>query len=162
MSAADVDPELRVLFVCYGNTCRSPLAEGVFRRKVELEGLGDRVTVDSAGTNPPGEGGAPHPLSCAVAKRNEVDIDRLASRRFVPADFERFDRIVVMDRMNRRDVLRSARDERDRAKVRLLRDGDGEVTDPIFGGIDEYETAYEQIDEACELLLADVREELGA
>ena len=154
--------DVRVLFVCYGNTCRSPLAEGVFRRKVELAGLGDRITVDSAGTNPPGEGGAPHPLSCAVARRNDVEIEYLRSRRFTPADFDRFDRIVVMDEMNRRDVLRSGRDESDRAKVRLLRDGDGEVADPIFGGEDEYETAYAQIDEACDLLLAEVSRELVA
>jgi protein-tyrosine phosphatase len=153
-------PDVRVLFVCYGNTCRSPLAEGVFRRKVELAGLADRVTVDSAGTSPPGEGGAPHPLSRAVARRNEVEIDHLRSRLFVAADFERFDRIVVMDSMNRRDVLAQARNEQDRAKVRLLRDGDGEIADPIFGGEDEYEQAFAQIDEACELLLADVRAEL--
>ena len=150
-----------MLFVCYGNTCRSPLAEGVFRRKVERAGFGDRVAVDSAGTNPPGEGGAPHPLSCAVAKRNDLEIDELRSRRFVPDDFDRFDRVVVMDGMNRRDVLRLARDDRDRAKVRLLRDAEGEVADPIFGGEEEYERTYAQIDEACELLLAEVRSELG-
>jgi protein-tyrosine phosphatase len=152
--------EVRVLFVCYGDTCRSPLAEGVFRRKVELAGLADRVTADSAGTNPPGEGGPPHRLSCAVAKRkSDIDIGHLRSRRFTPADFDRFDRIVVMDEMNRRDVLRSARGESDRAKVRLLRDADGEVADPIGRGEDEYVRTYEQIDEACERLLAELRTE---
>lgn len=150
-----------MLFVCYGNTCRSPLAEGVFRSKVEREGLGDRIDVDSAGTNPPSEGGAPHPLSCAVARRNDIGIDHLRSRRFVTADFDRFDRVVVMDAMNMRDVAGRARSERDRTKVGLLRGADGDVADPIFGGEEEYERAFAEIDEASEQLLGEVRAQLG-
>jgi protein-tyrosine phosphatase len=153
--------DFRVLFVCYGNTCRSPLAEGVFRSKVEREGLGDRIDVDSAGTNPPSEGGAPHGLSCAVARRNDIDIDHLRSRRFATGDFDRFDRIVVMDAMNMRDVVARARSERDRTKVGLLRGADDDVEDPIFGGEEEYERAFAEIDKACEQLLGEVRAELG-
>jgi protein-tyrosine phosphatase len=147
--------DLRVLFVCYGNTCRSPLAEGVFRRKLELAGLDDRIEVDSAGTNPPTSGGPPHPLSCWVASQNGIEIGHLRSRRFVPADLEQFDYVVVLDRVNRRDVLANAGGDTERAKVRLLRDGD--VADPIFGGEADYERAYDQIDEACDRLLAEVR-----
>jgi protein-tyrosine phosphatase len=152
--------EVRVLFVCYGNTCRSPLAEGVFRAKVERAGLAERVSVDSAGTHAPDPGGPPHPLSRAVAARHGLEIGDLRGRRFVPADFERFDRIVVLDRSNRKDVLARARGDHDRAKVRLLRDADGEVADPIFGGDEDYERAYAQIDEACDSLLDEVRAEL--
>ena len=146
-----------MLFVCHGNTCRSPLAEGVFRAKVERAGLGDRVEVDSAGTNPPTSGGSPHPLSCWVASRNGIEIGHLRSRRFAPSDLERFDRIVVLDRANRSDVLALARDDAERAKVGLLRGGDSDVADPIFGGEAEYERAYEEIDEACDRLLDEVR-----
>ena len=153
---------MRVLFVCYGNTCRSPLAEGVFRDKLTGVGLAGRVAVDSAGTHAADPGGAPHPLSVRVAAKYGLDIGDLRGRRFGPADFDRFDRIVVLDRANRRDVLGQARHEHDRAKVRLLRDADGEVADPIFGGDEDYERAYAQIDEACERLLAEVRAELGA
>jgi protein-tyrosine phosphatase len=151
---------MRVLFVCYGNTCRSPLAEGVFRDKVARAGLGERVLVDSAGTNPPQQGGPPHPLSARVAAKYGIDITGLRGRRFVSADFERFDRIVVLDRDNRRDVLALARDDAEREKVRLLREADGEVADPIFGGDEEYERAYAQIVEACDRLLAEVSAEL--
>jgi protein-tyrosine phosphatase len=149
--------EIGVLFVCYGNTCRSPLAEGVFRSKVERAGLGSRVVVDSAGTNPPSEGGAPHQLSCAVARRNDLDIDALRSRRFTPSDFARFDHILVMDGMNKRDVIAQARGEHDQGKVRLLRGADGDVADPIFGGEDEYDRAFREIDAACDELLREVR-----
>lgn len=162
MSEADIEAEVRVLFVCYGNTCRSPLAEGVFRSKVDRAGLASLVVVDSAGTSPPSEGGAPHELSRAVAKRHDIDIDDLRSRRFMPSDFERFDRIVVMDEMNRREVLARARSESDRTKVRLLRGTDGDVADPIFGGEEEYERAFREIDHACDELLLDVRRTLDA
>jgi protein-tyrosine phosphatase len=154
--------EVRVLFVCYGNSCRSPLAEGIFRDKVSRAGLDRRVAADSAGTHAPGAGQPPHPLARRVANRHGLDIDDLRVRRFDAADFDRFDRIVVMDSMNRDDLLAHARDDRDRAKVRLLRDTDGDVPDPISGGEEKYEQAFSQIDEACERLLGDVRGDLSA
>ena len=154
--------DVRVLFVCYGNTCRSPLAEGIFRDKVARAGLAGRVGVDSAGTHAPGAGGPPHPLSRAVAARNRLDIDALRSRRFDAADFDRFDRIVALDAGNMADLVARARDERDRDKVRLLRGDDGDVADPIFGGEEDYERAFAEIDEACERLLRELREELSA
>jgi len=153
--------DVRVLFVCYGNSCRSPLAEGILRDKVSRAGLAARVAVDSAGTSAPGVGTPPHPLACAVAVRHGLNIDDLRARRFGAVDFDRFDRIVVLDRMNRQDVLAQARDDRDRAKVRLLRAAGGDVADPIFGGAEEYERAFAEIDEACERLLAEVRADLG-
>jgi low molecular weight protein-tyrosine phosphatase len=154
------DTELRVLFVCYGNTCRSPLAEGIFRAKLEEAGLLGRVAVDSAGTNPPDVGGPADPRARAVARRHGVDIGDLRGRRFSQHDFGRFDRILVLDRRNRDAVLALARDDIDRSRVRLLRAG-GEVADPIYGSEEDYEAAYKQIDEACEQLLEEVRAALA-
>lgn len=151
--------DVRVLFVCYGNTCRSPLAEGIFRDKVRRAGLHGRVDVDSAGTAAPGAGTPPHPLARAAAGRHGLNIDDLRARRFDAVDFDRFDRIVVLDASNRRDVLAHARDERDREKVRLLR-ADADVADPILGGEQEYERAFAEIDEACERLLSELRAEI--
>ena len=151
--------DVRVLFVCYGNSCRSPLAEGIFRDKVARAGLGERVAVDSAGTHAPGAGSPPHPLARGVARRHGLDIDSLRVRRFDPADFDRFERIVVMDAANRDELLAHA-PEGHREKIRLLRDADGDVPDPIGHGEEEYERAFSQIDEACERLLAEVRAEL--
>lgn len=154
--------DVRVLFVCYGNTCRSPLAEGIFRDKVAHAGLAGRVEVDSAGTDAPGAGGPPHPLSRAVAARHGLDIGAQRARRFEPADFDRFDRIVALDEANMVDLLARASDDGERAKVRLLRGEDGDVADPIYGGEEDYERAFAEIDEACERLLADVRAQLEA
>lgn len=154
-------PELRVLFVCYGNSCRSPLAEGIFRAKLANAGLYGRVAVGSAGTNAGDPGAPPHPRARRVARRHGLNIGDLRARTFEPADFDRFDCIVVLDHHNRDAVLAQARDDRDRERVRLLRDADGEVADPVYGGDEEYERAFEQIDEACDQLLGEVRQRLG-
>jgi protein-tyrosine phosphatase len=156
------EPEVRVLFVCYGNSCRSPLAEGIFRAKLADAGLYGRVTVDSAGTDAGDPGAPPHPRARDVARRHGLNIGDLRARRFDCSDFERFDRIVVLDRMNREAVLAQARNDTDRERVRLLRDADGEVADPIYGGDEDYERAYEQIDEATDRLLDEVRAALTA
>ena len=155
------DPELRVLFVCYGNSCRSPLAEGIFRAKLASAGLYGRVAVDSAGTNAGDPGAPPHWRARSVARRHGLNIGDLRARTFEPADFDRFDRIVVLDHRNRDAVLAQARSDADRARVRLLRDDGGEVADPISGGDDEYERAYEAISEGCERLLEEIRSTLS-
>jgi low molecular weight protein-tyrosine phosphatase len=161
MNARARDPELRVLFVCYGNTCRSPMAEGIFRTKLAQAGLLGRVAVDSAGTNPADVGGPPDRRAQRVASRHGVAIGDLRGRRFERRDFDRFDRILVLDRRNREAVLSLARDDDDRSRVRLLRADDGEVADPIYGFEDDYEAAYRLIDEACGPLLEEVRASLG-
>lgn len=159
--ARDAERELGVLFVCYGNSCRSPLAQGIFRAKLADAGLLGRVVVASAGTKAGDPGAPPDHRARAVARRHGITIGDLRSRRFDPSDFDRFDRIVVLDHRNRDDVLAQARGDEDRARVSLLRDADGEVVDPVYGALDDFERAYAEIDEACDLLLADVRTTLA-
>jgi protein-tyrosine phosphatase len=150
-------PELRVLFVCYGNSCRSPLAEGIFRSKLASAGLLGRVAVDSAGTNAGDVGGAPDWRARRVARNHGIMIGDLRSRRFEREDFDKFDWILVLDRHNRDDVLAVAQSDADRDKVRLLSHVDREVADPVHGDHEDFEHTYRQIDEACEALLADIR-----
>ncbi|MCA9693340.1 MAG: low molecular weight phosphotyrosine protein phosphatase [Myxococcales bacterium] len=157
----------RVLFVCYANVCRSPLAEGVLRHHVDARGLTHRVAIESAGVSAL-VGAPPHPLSVEVARRRGVTLAG-ASRQLRRADLFRFQHVVVLDRFVLAEIHRLcgltpkspplAHDPRER--LRLLRqiadphaDGDAlDVPDPIQRGIDAYERAYRLIDEACRALL---------
>lgn len=152
-----------VLFVCLGNICRSPLAEGVFRHRVNEGGLRDRFEIDSAGTGGWHVGNPPDPRSRAVAEANGLSLDGQAARRVSPDDFDRFDWIVAMDRSNARDLeaLRGEGDtplQRRRARIVLLRDfdpepGDGQVPDPYYGGPGGFDDVYAMIDRSCAGLL---------
>jgi low molecular weight protein-tyrosine phosphatase len=138
------------------------MAEGIFRAKLSEAGLLGRVAVDSAGTDAGDVGGPPDWRARRVARRHRVAIGGLRGRRFELDDFDRFDQILVLDRRNREAVLSLARDDDDRARVRLLRAGDGEVADPVYGTEEDYEAAYRHIDEACGPLLDEVRAALRA
>lgn len=149
-----------VLFVCLGNICRSPLAEGVFLHLVAESGLGDEIVVDSAGTGAWHVGERPDPRSLEVAGRHGIELPGHA-RRVTEADFHRFDRIVAMDRSNLSD-LESLRPEGSDAVLELLRDhdpepGDGEVPDPYYGGDDGFDRVYRMVRRACEVLLDELR-----
>lgn len=149
-----------VLFVCLGNICRSPLAEGVFLHLAAESGLAEEFTADSAGTGAWHIGERPDPRSLEVAKRHGIELPGHA-RRVTEDDFHRFDRIVAMDRSNLRD-LESLRPEGARARLELLRDhdpepGDGEVPDPYYGGDDGFDRVYVMVRRSCEALLDDLR-----
>jgi protein-tyrosine phosphatase len=150
-----------VLFVCYGNSCRSPLAEGITRTKLAAAGLLGRVEVDSAGTDAADVGAAPDWRARRVARSHGVMIGDLRSRRFEREDFDKFDRILVLDRRNRDAVLALAYGDVNRAKVRLLSNIGAEVADPAYGDHEDFERAYREIDAACEALLADIRATLA-
>lgn len=148
-----------VLFVCLGNICRSPLAEGVFLHLAEQANVDDALTVDSAGTGAWHVGERPDPRSLEVAHRHGVELPGHA-RRVTEDDFRRFDRIVAMDRANLRD-LEAIRPDDATAVLELLRDhdpepGDGEVPDPYYGGDDGFDRVYEMVLRSCRVLLEDL------
>jgi protein-tyrosine phosphatase len=152
-----------VLFVCMGNICRSPTAQGVFERLVEREGLEGEVHTDSAGTGSWHVGSPPDERAQESSRRRGIDLSRQRARQFEPKDFDRFDYIVVMDRENYRDVLSHASPENER-KVRLFMDyapeaGVSEVPDPYYGGPDGFERVLDLIEDAAEGLLAGIRAE---
>jgi len=154
-AAADADePRLRLLFVCLGNTCRSPLAEGILRSLLAARDVAD-VEVASAGTSGFTDGLPADPRARRVAREHGVDLREHRARGFRAEDFERFDRIVVFDRGNLETVLGQARSDEDRAKVSLLL-GEGEVADPVAGDRDAFDRTYDEIAAACERLVAEL------
>jgi protein-tyrosine phosphatase len=149
-----------MLFVCLGNICRSPTAEGVFRKLVEREGLADRIEVDSAGTGDRQVGKSPDPRAVEAASKRGVELNGTA-RQVTVADREAFDLIVAMDRQNRADLVRLFGSG---AKVELLRDFSRDdapdVPDPYLGE-DGYDEVLEIIERACGCLLEEVKPAIG-
>lgn len=142
----------KVLMVCLGNICRSPLAEGILQSKVDS----DTVFVDSAGTAGYHVGNPPDPRSVAVAQKYGLDISAQKCRRFSRTDFVEFDFIYVMDRNNFSDIASLARNQEEAEKVKLLLSevnvGINEVPDPYHGDEDGFEDVYQMIDLACEAI----------
>jgi protein-tyrosine phosphatase len=151
-----------VLFVCLGNICRSPLAEGVFRELVRQEGLDARFRIDSAGTSNYHTGEPPDERTVQVAKRRGIVIEH-AARQVSSTDLETFDFVLVMDRENLRKLDRVRGNGSHRAEVRLLRSFDAEaseeleVPDPYFGGPRGFEDVHDMVERACRGLLAHIR-----
>lgn len=143
----------KVLMVCLGNICRSPLAEGILQSKMDS----NLITIDSAGTGSWHVGNLPDKRSIAVAKKHEIDITNQRCRQFRVADFDKFDIIYVMDRYNQQDVLDMARNESDREKVILIL---SEVTsnymidvpDPYHDAEDGFEKVFQMLNEACDVI----------
>lgn len=153
-----------VVFVCLGNICRSPLAEGVFRHLVQERGLADRFEVDSAGTSSYHEGDPPDERSAAVARRRGIELNG-ASRPLSPADLQRFDYVIVMDEENQKAVAKLAAGVSGRAVVRRLREFDPEarddlnVPDPYYGGPTGFERVHDLVERACAGLLTAIVQE---
>lgn len=139
--------------VCLGNICRSPLAHGIMENLVKEKGLD--WNVDSAGTGDWHIGSPPDKRSVAVAQNYGVDISAQCCRQFSIDDFDRFDRIYVMDRMNLRDVLAKASKEKHREKVRLLLNTEV-VPDPYYED-GQFDMVYQMIEKGCRRI---VEEEL--
>jgi protein-tyrosine phosphatase len=146
-----------VLFVCLGNICRSPLAEGVFRHLVEERGLADRFTIDSAGTGAWHVGQPPDPRSTDVAAAHGVALSG-RGRQVRAEDLRRFDVVVAMDRENLRDLQDLLGSTDSHARLHLLREFDPDadqpdVPDPYFDGPTGFETVYRMVRRSCERLL---------
>lgn len=139
--------------VCLGNICRSPLAEGILKSKLDPT----KYQVDSAGTGGWHVGELPDPRSVAVARKNGLDITDQRGKQFSTYDFEQYDHIFVMDNSNYRDVTRLAKDQAERDKVQLILDelfpGENvDVPDPYYGGDQGFDNVYQMLDEACDSL----------
>lgn len=151
---------MNILMVCLGNICRSPLADGLLRKKVLLHGI--PISVDSAGTSSYHIGAAPDSRMRATAKKLGCPIDELRARQFIVEDFDRFDRIFVMDLSNKSNVLSLARNAADEAKVELILNlthpnSNLEVPDPYFGGEKGFLDVFEMLDEATDVLINELR-----
>ncbi len=148
---------MKVLMVCLGNICRSPLAEGILKAKLEARAL-TGWEVDSAGTSHYHSGNPPDDRSVAVGKKYSIDITDQRSRQFRSTDFDRFDLILVMDSSNYNDVKRLATSEQDAGKVKLIMNycapGQNQnIPDPYWGD-DGFEEVYWMLDAACSAIIA--------
>ncbi|MBW4481099.1 MAG: low molecular weight phosphotyrosine protein phosphatase [Tildeniella torsiva UHER 1998/13D] len=147
----------RLLFVCLGNICRSPSAENIMNHLIEQRQLGGRVVCDSAGTAGYHVGSAPDRRMTQAAKTYDIDLVGRA-RQFDPADFDRFDYILAMDRQNYRDIVALDPTGQHRDKVRLMCDfcrthPDKDVPDPYYGGPEGFTYVIDLLLDACEGLL---------
>jgi len=150
----------RLLFVCLGNICRSPMAEGVFRRVAEEEGVLHLFEIDSAGLGDWHVGQAPDTRAQAAARNRGIDISGHSARQVTGADYARFDLLLAMDSSNYAELTQLA-PKPARHKVRRFLDfapqvGTKDVPDPFFGGSDGFDHALDLIEDAARGLLADL------
>ncbi len=149
---------MRILMVCLGNICRSPLAEGILQSKVSAD-----VKVDSAGTAAYHIGELPDSRSIAVAKKYGIDLTNQRARKFTVNDFDTFDLIYAMDESNYQDILTLARNTEDKLKVKLILNevdliSNKSVPDPYYGGSNGFENVYQLLDEACQIIANKIEE----
>jgi protein-tyrosine phosphatase len=158
----DQRPQQALLFVCLGNICRSPTAEGVMRDLLRREGLQGQIRLDSAGTGAWHIGEPPDARATAAARARGIALEG-AARQVRAEDFEDFDLLLAMDGRNVRDLHRLAPDAESSARIRLLREfdplsaGDLDVPDPYHGGARGFEDVLDLVQAACVGLLAEVR-----
>jgi protein-tyrosine phosphatase len=153
---------MKILMVCLGNICRSPLAEGILRQKATERGID--IFIDSCGTSNYHIGQGPDSRSVANAQLNGVDISSLRARQFTVNDFEEFDRIYVMDQSNYQNVISLSTSDMQRKKVALLLNAsypgsNKAVPDPYFGGPDGFQLVFELIEDACNHILDGIESE---
>lgn len=156
---------IKVLFVCTGNICRSPTAEGIFRSLVENDGKAEDITVDSAGVSGWHEGQCPDMRAIQTAQDNGLDISGLCARRVIRDDFKDFDLIIALDRSHL-EALKEMRPQfspaHEKAELRLMMDfapqfKTKDVPDPYYGGAKGFQNVFEMIYAACENLLIEIK-----
>jgi len=143
----------KILMVCMGNICRSPIAEGIMKEIIKEKKL--NAIVDSAGTLDYHQGEAPDPRAIAKAKQHGIDISSLIARPFVVKDFDLFDHIYVMDNQNYKEITALAKTSEQKMKVDFIMnaafpDKNMQVPDPYYGGEQGFENVYQMILKACE------------
>jgi protein-tyrosine phosphatase len=148
---------MKILMVCLGNICRSPLAAGLLREKLSMCNIDG--TVDSAGFEPYHNGDTADDRAQQVAKKHGIDLSTHRARLFRKSDFDTYDKIYVMDDGNYRDVLYMARNEEDKKKVDyIMNEVDPgknlHVPDPYYGGLFQFEEVFQLLDQACTKIIA--------
>lgn len=143
----------KILMVCLGNICRSPLAEGIMKSKLPS----DKFFVDSAGTASYHIGELPDPRSISIAKSYKIDITDQRARQFSEIDFDRFDHIYAMDYSNYQNIIRLARSKRDITKTKLILNElypnqNMDVPDPYYGGQEGFKNVFKLLDKACNII----------
>jgi protein-tyrosine phosphatase len=143
----------KVLMVCLGNICRSPLAEGILKSKI----FSFKAFVDSAGTGAYHIGKKPDKRSISIATTNGIDISNQKARKFIVDDFDLFDIIYVMDNSNYENIISLARNNQDKSKVKLILnevfpDENLDVPDPYYGGEFGFKNVYKMLNEACDII----------
>jgi protein-tyrosine phosphatase len=156
---------VKVLFVCMGNICRSPMAHGYFEHLVREAGLADRIMVDSAGTHAYHVGNPPDNRAQQTARRRGIDLSGQRARKALREDFEVFDYILAMDRDNHA-LLAALSPEGKEHKLHLFLEfapqlTEREVPDPYYGGADGFEQVFDLVEAAAQGLLADIRSRHG-
>ena len=149
--------------VCLGNICRSPMAEGILRHKLKMDRI--PAEVDSAGFEPFHEGDPPDRRAIATLRKKAIEISHLRARLFQHADFDTFDKIFVMDRINHADVVSMARAPKDKEKVDFILnksfpEENREVPDPYYGQNNGFEHFFELLSKACHLIVREVENDL--
>ena len=142
----------KILMVCLGNICRSPLAEGILKSKLD-----SNFIVESAGTAAYHVGNKPDPRSIAVARQNGLNITNQRARKFIKQDFEDFDIIYAMDNSNYQNIIALAENSQQKEKVKLILnesfpDKNLDVPDPYYGGEKGFENVYNMLDNTCEII----------
>ncbi len=150
---------VKILMVCLGNICRSPLAEGILASKLPKQ----KFTVDSAGTGSWHIGHAPDPRSIKTAKKNKIDISKQKGRQFSPDDFENFDYIYAMDKSNYDDLIDLATTQEEKNKVQIILNElypneNVDVPDPYYGMPNGFDMVYNMLNEACDTIAKKLKE----
>ena len=143
----------KILMVCLGNICRSPLAEGILKSKLTK----DKFYIDSAGTSNYHIGDLPDNRSIKIAEEFDIDITNQRGRQFSTSDFDKFDIIYAMDNSNFKNIIRLARNTEDEQKVKLIMneiydDQNFDVPDPYTGGMEGFKNVFMMLDEACDII----------